>query len=59
MITGAPVHSVRLPSHILRFGVIFRHGDERLVICHESGSDPEPFISATRLAIQRITHLGE
>jgi 4-hydroxy-tetrahydrodipicolinate reductase len=57
MIAGVPVHSLRLPSYVLGFEVIFGLGDERLLIRHESGASPEPFVAGTLMAVKRATTL--
>nr|WP_243239853.1 dihydrodipicolinate reductase C-terminal domain-containing protein [Sulfobacillus harzensis] len=56
-IAGVPVHSIRLPSYMLGFDVIFGMGDERLILRHESGSSPEPYVSGTLMAVKHVTSI--
>ncbi|PSR21705.1 MAG: 4-hydroxy-tetrahydrodipicolinate reductase [Sulfobacillus acidophilus] len=54
LIAGVPVHAVRLPGFVLGFDVIFGMDGERLMLRHEAGSSPDPYVSGTLLAIRRV-----
>ncbi|HET9944151.1 MAG TPA: 4-hydroxy-tetrahydrodipicolinate reductase [Actinomycetes bacterium] len=51
-IAGTQVHSVRLPSFVVSTEVVFALPDERLVIRHDAGPTPQPYVAGTLLAIR-------
>ena len=51
---GAQVHSVRLPSFVVSTEVVFGLPDERLVIRHDAGGSPAPYVAGTLLAVRRV-----
>jgi 4-hydroxy-tetrahydrodipicolinate reductase len=51
-IAGTQVHSVRLPSFVVSTEVVFARPDERLVIRHDAGGTPTPYVAGTLLAIR-------
>jgi 4-hydroxy-tetrahydrodipicolinate reductase len=51
-IAGTQVHSVRLPSFVVSTEVVFALPDERLVIRHDAGGTPTPYVAGTLLAIR-------
>jgi 4-hydroxy-tetrahydrodipicolinate reductase len=53
-IAGTRVHSVRLPGYVVSTEVVFATAGERLVVRHEAGSSPDPYIAGTLLAIRRV-----
>ena len=53
-VDGTQVHSVRLPSFVVSTEVVFGIPDERLVIRHDAGSTPEPYVSGTLLAVRAL-----
>ena len=53
-VSGTRVHSVRLPGYVVSTEVVFATPDERLVVRHEAGGSPEPYIAGTLLAIRRV-----
>jgi 4-hydroxy-tetrahydrodipicolinate reductase len=53
-IDGVPVHSVRLPGHVIAIETIFGLKDEKLVIRHDSGSSVEPYVKGAILAIKKV-----
>lgn len=55
--TPIQVHSVRMPSYVLACEAIFGAPDERLVIRHDAGSSPEPYVAGTLLAARRVMGL--
>ena len=48
------VHSLRLPSFSVSTEVVFGGEDERLVIRHDAGSSPAPYVAGTLLAIRAV-----
>lgn len=52
--TPIQVHSVRMPSYVLACEAIFGAEDERLVIRHDAGSSPSPYVAGTLLAARRV-----
>jgi 4-hydroxy-tetrahydrodipicolinate reductase len=50
---GTQVHSVRLPSFVVSTEVVFAAPDERLVIRHDAGPTPTPYVAGTLLAVRR------
>ena len=55
-IAGTQVHSVRLPSFVVSTEVVFALPDERLVIRHDAGSTPAPYVAGTLLAVRAAPH---
>jgi 4-hydroxy-tetrahydrodipicolinate reductase len=41
------VHSLRLPSYVVSTEVVFALPDERLVIRHDAGLTPAPYVAGT------------
>jgi 4-hydroxy-tetrahydrodipicolinate reductase len=56
-IAGTQVHSVRLPSFVVSTEVVFARPDERLVIRHDAGPTPTPYVAGALLAIRAVTGL--
>ncbi|HEX6872772.1 MAG TPA: 4-hydroxy-tetrahydrodipicolinate reductase [Micromonosporaceae bacterium] len=56
-IAGTQVHSVRLPSFSVSTEVVFALPDERLVIRHDAGSSPTPYVAGTLLAVRAAPSL--
>jgi 4-hydroxy-tetrahydrodipicolinate reductase len=56
-VAGTQVHSVRLPSFVVSTEVVFAAPDERLVIRHDAGPTPTPYVAGTLLAVRRVTGL--
>jgi 4-hydroxy-tetrahydrodipicolinate reductase len=54
-VAGSQIHSVRLPSFTVSTEVVFGLPDERLVIRHDAGMSPEPYVAGTLLAVRRVT----
>jgi 4-hydroxy-tetrahydrodipicolinate reductase len=52
-IAGTQVHSVRVPSFVVSTEVVFGLPDERLVIRHDAGGSPEPYVAGTLIAVRR------
>ena len=55
-IAGTQIHSLRLPSYSVSTEVIFAQAGERLMIRHEAGESPEPYVGGTLLAIRSVVH---
>ena len=56
-VSGSRVHSVRLPGFVVTTEVVFAGLGERLVMRHDPGLTPEPYVAGTLLAIRRVPHL--
>lgn len=52
-VAGSRVHSVRLPSFVVSTEIVFGGEGERLVMRHDAGPSPEPYVNGTLLAIRR------
>ena len=58
-IAGTQVHSLRLPSFVVSTEIVFAAPDERLVIRHDAGGTPEPYVAGTLLAVRAAAgHVG-
>ncbi|MPZ70348.1 MAG: 4-hydroxy-tetrahydrodipicolinate reductase [Actinobacteria bacterium] len=53
-VDGTQVHSIRLPSFVVSTEVVFAQPDERLVIRHDAGSSPEPYVYGTLMAVRAL-----
>jgi 4-hydroxy-tetrahydrodipicolinate reductase len=51
---GTRIHSVRLPGFVVSTEVVFASTGERLVMRHDAGPDPEPYVAGTLLAVRRV-----
>ncbi len=51
-VAGTQVHSLRLPSFVVSTEVVFALPDERLVIRHDAGGTPTPYVAGTLLAVR-------
>jgi 4-hydroxy-tetrahydrodipicolinate reductase len=51
-VAGTRIHSVRLPSFVVTTEVIFGGKGERLIMRHDPGENPEPYVDGTLLAIR-------
>ena len=56
-IARTQVHSIRLPGFVVSTEVIFGLPDERLVIRHDAGGTPEPYVAGTLIAARRAPEL--
>jgi 4-hydroxy-tetrahydrodipicolinate reductase len=50
---GTRVHSVRLPGFVVSTEVVFAASGERLVMRHDAGPTPAPYVDGTLLAIRK------
>lgn len=53
-VAGTQVHSLRLPSFVVSTEVVFALPDERLVIRHDAGPTPTPYVAGTLLAVRAV-----
>lgn len=53
-VRGTQIHSVRLPSYIFAFQIIFGLQHERLTLYHEADSSPDPYVLGTLLAARHV-----
>jgi 4-hydroxy-tetrahydrodipicolinate reductase len=53
-VAGTRIHSVRLPSFVVSTEVVFGGTGERLVMRHDPGESPDPYVGGTLLAIRRV-----
>lgn len=51
---GTQVHSVRLPSFTVSTEIVFAAPGERLVLRHDPGESPEPYVAGTLHAIRAV-----
>ena len=54
-IGGARVHSVRLPSFVVTTEVVFGGPGERLIMRHDPGLTPAPYVAGTLLAVRKVS----
>ncbi len=53
-VAGTRIHSVRLPSFEVSTDVVFGGPGERLVMRHDPGLTPDPYVAGTLLAVRRV-----
>ena len=53
-VAGTRVHSVRLPSFVVSTEIVFGGTGERLVMRHDAGETPDPYVAGTLLAVRRV-----
>jgi 4-hydroxy-tetrahydrodipicolinate reductase len=53
-VAGVRVHSVRLPSFVVSTEVVFGGPGERLVMRHDPGLTPAPYVAGTLLAVRNV-----
>lgn len=58
IVSGSPVHSIRLPGYMLAVQVRFGGLDERLTLTYEGGAGSGPYIEGTLLAIRRVAEFS-
>jgi 4-hydroxy-tetrahydrodipicolinate reductase len=52
-VAGTRIHSVRLPSFAVTTEIVFGGEGERLVMRHDPGESPDPYVGGTLLAIRK------
>jgi 4-hydroxy-tetrahydrodipicolinate reductase len=53
-VAGTQIHSVRLPSFVVTTEVVFGGPGERLVMRHDPGLTPAPYVAGTLLAVRHV-----
>jgi 4-hydroxy-tetrahydrodipicolinate reductase len=53
-VAGSQIHSLRLPSFVVSTEVVFAAPGERLVLRHDAGETPAPYIEGTLLAVRAV-----
>lgn len=53
-VAGTRIHSVRLPSFVVSTEIVFGGPGEHLVMRHDPGLTPDPYVAGTLLAIRRV-----
>jgi 4-hydroxy-tetrahydrodipicolinate reductase len=53
-VAGTRIHSVRLPGFVVTTEIIFGGDGERLVMRHDPGESPDPYVAGTLLAIRKV-----
>ncbi|HEY6397710.1 MAG TPA: 4-hydroxy-tetrahydrodipicolinate reductase [Solirubrobacteraceae bacterium] len=53
-IEGTQIHSIRLASYVVSTEVIFAQAGERLIVSHEAGESPAPYVRGTLLAVREV-----
>ena len=53
-VAGTRVHSVRLPSFVVSTEIVLGGTGERLVMRHDAGETPDPYVAGTLLAVRRV-----
>ncbi len=56
-LSGAQVHSVRLPGFIISVEAIFGKPHERLLLRHDAGTGADPYVAGCLLAIRKVAGL--
>jgi 4-hydroxy-tetrahydrodipicolinate reductase len=56
-VAGTRVHSVRLPSFVVSTEIVFGGPGERLMMRHDPGLGPEPYVAGTMLAVRRVAEV--
>ena len=52
-VAGTRIHSVRLPSFVVTTEIVFGGAGERLIMRHDPGESPDPYVVGTLLAIRK------
>jgi 4-hydroxy-tetrahydrodipicolinate reductase len=55
---GTRIHSVRLPSFVVTTEIVFGGPGERLVMRHDPGLTPDPYVAGTLLAVRKVANLA-
>jgi len=53
-VAGTRIHSVRLPTFVVTTEIVFAEGGQRLVLRHDPGPEPTPYVDGTLLAVRRV-----
>src|SRR5215468_815115 len=57
-VAGTRIHSVRLPSFVVTTEVVFGGPGERLLMRHDPGLTPAPYVSGTLLAVRKVAEVA-
>lgn len=57
-VAGTRIHSVRLPTFVVATDIVFAGAGERLVLRHDPGPTPDPYVDGTLLAIRRVADVA-
>jgi 4-hydroxy-tetrahydrodipicolinate reductase len=52
-VAGTRIHSIRLPGFVVTTEIVFSGVGERLVMRHDPGATPDPYVGGTLLAIRK------
>jgi 4-hydroxy-tetrahydrodipicolinate reductase len=53
-VAGSRIHSLRLPSFVVSTEIVFGGPGERLVMRHDPGLNPDPYVEGTLVAIRKV-----
>jgi 4-hydroxy-tetrahydrodipicolinate reductase len=53
-VAGTQIHSVRLFGFVVSTEIIFGGAGERLIMRHDPGDSPDPYVGGTLLAIRKV-----
>jgi 4-hydroxy-tetrahydrodipicolinate reductase len=53
-VAGTRIHSVRLPSFVVTTEIVFGGPGERLIMRHDPGLTPDPYVAGTLLAVRHV-----
>jgi 4-hydroxy-tetrahydrodipicolinate reductase len=53
-VAGTQIHSLRLPSFVVSTEIVFASEGDRLVLRHDPGPSPAPYVAGTLLAIRSV-----
>ena len=56
--SGTRVHSVRPPSFVVSTEIIFGGPGERLIMRHDPGLSPDPYVAGTLLAVRKAADVA-
>jgi 4-hydroxy-tetrahydrodipicolinate reductase len=57
-VAGTRIHSVRLPSFVVTTEIVFGGPGERLIMRHDPGLSPDPYVSGTLLAARKVADVA-
>jgi 4-hydroxy-tetrahydrodipicolinate reductase len=57
-VAGTRIHSLRLPSFVVTTEIVFGGPGERLIMRHDPGLTPDPYVSGTLLAVRRAADVA-
>ncbi|MFI5284163.1 MAG: 4-hydroxy-tetrahydrodipicolinate reductase [Candidatus Dormibacterales bacterium] len=56
-VAGSRVHSVRLPGFVVSTEIVFGAPGERLILRHDPGSSPAPYVAGTLMAVRNVASM--